>query len=80
MAEFKIWYYIKGRRNVSFVSVSLNETVFEAKKKIYNDARATFSKCDPQNLILTKVHNVILSMNTDLTNGLCRPITPVGQC
>jgi hypothetical protein len=79
----KLWYYIDDdidRRNVSSVSVSPNETIDELKDKIFAKNPEAFAGCDAQNLILTKVRFIMVSMNTDVTNGLCWPITPVGRC
>jgi len=76
----KLWYYIHGQPGLLRVSVSPNETIFELKKKIHTDSPNSFAGCDAVNLILTKVRYVMISMNTDVTNGLCWPITPVGRC
>jgi len=75
----KLWYYVHGEPDVSSVSVSPNETIDDLKKNIHNDAPNSFIGCDAKHLILTKVCYIMVSMNTDVTNGLCWPITPAGR-
>ena len=75
----KLWYYIHGKLNFSFVSVSPDETIVELKKKIHNDAPNSFTGRDALDLTLTKVRFIMVSMNTDVTNDLCWPITPIGR-
>jgi len=79
-AELELWYYIDGKRNLSSVFVSPNETILQLKRKIHIDAPNSFNGCDAPALILTKVRYIMISMNTDVTNGICWPITPVGGC
>ena len=76
----ELWYYIDGKRNISSVVVSPNETILQLKRMIHTDSNKTFTEYNAQDLILTKVRSIMISMNTDVTNGLCWPITPVGRC
>jgi hypothetical protein len=75
-----LWYYICSERDVGSVYVSPNETIDDLRKKIHHDAATFFNGCDPKHLILTKVRYTMISTNTDVTNGICWPITPVGGC
>ncbi len=75
----KLWFYIYGRPEVSSVSVSLNETINDLKEKIYGKYLNSFAGCDAPVLIITKVRFIMVSMNTDVINGLCWPITPAGR-
>ena len=74
-----IWYYIDGKTDVSSLFVSPNERIDNLKKEIYKDAEKAFPECDAQDPILTKVRYIMISTNTDVTNGLYWPITPAGR-
>jgi hypothetical protein len=79
MAELELWYYIAdGKNNLSSVFVSPNHSILQLKREIHRDADKTFPECNAQDLILTKVRYIMISMNSDVTNGLCWPIIPVG--
>jgi len=75
----KLWFYIHGKNNLSYVSVSLDETIFDLKNKIHTASPNSFAGCDAVDLILTKVRFIMVSMNTGVTKDLCWPITPVGR-
>jgi len=62
---YKIWYYIDGTSDVSFVSVSLDEYIVDLKRKIHGDNPNSFSECDAAFIILTQVR-----MDTDVINAL----------
>jgi len=66
----ELWYYIDGKRNISSVVVSPNETILQLKRMIHTDSNKTFTEYNAQDLILTKVRSIMISMNTDVTNGL----------
>jgi len=57
----KLWFYIHGRPNVSSVSISLNETIDDLKKKIHTASPNSFAKCDAAELTLTKVRFIMVS-------------------
>jgi len=80
IAERELWYYVDGKCNLSSVFVSPNETILQLKRKIYYDVDKSFVGCNAPDLILTQVRFIMVSMNANVTNGLCWPITPVGRC
>jgi len=51
----KIWYYIDGTCDVSPVSVSLDETIDDLKRKIISASPNSLPGCDATVLVLTKV-------------------------
>jgi hypothetical protein len=73
----KLWYYLDGKTDVSSVSVSVSETIDGLKEKIH--AKSVDFECKASDLILTKVRFIMVSTNTDVTNGICWPITPAGR-
>jgi len=79
-ATQKLWYYIDGKRSLSSVFVSPNETIDHLKEKIFKKAPNSFIRCDAADLILTKVRYIMTSMNADVINNLCWPMTTIGRC
>ena len=77
---YKIWYFIDGTYDASSVSVSLDETIVDLKKKIHSDAPNCLAGCYATFLVLTKVRYIMVFMDTDVINALYLPITPVGRC
>ena len=71
-ATCKLCYCIDGRRNVSSIPVTPNESIEVVKEKIYRKAPNFFSQYDAQvaDIILTKVCYIMISlfMNTDVIN------------
>jgi hypothetical protein len=59
MAE--LWYYIHGKREVSSVVVSPNETIVNLKRKIHDDG-GPFDGCKAPDIILTKVRYLVNSL------------------
>ena len=57
----ELWYYIDGKRNISSVVVSPNETILQLKRKIHTDSNKTFTEYNAQDLILTKVRSIMIS-------------------
>ena len=67
----KLWYYLDGtdgRRVVSSVSVSPNETIDDLKYKIHTPNNEVLAGYNASELIFTKVRFIMVSMNTDVTN------------
>jgi hypothetical protein len=65
-----LWYYIGSESDVGSVSVSPNEYIDDLKEKIHKAANNTFAGCNAPDLILTKVRYIMISTNTDVTNGI----------
>ena len=74
-----LWFYIAGELDVFLVPVTPNETIAKLKEKIHAASPISFTGRGPMHLILTKVRYIMTSMSTDVTNGLCWPITPAGR-
>jgi len=66
----ELWFFIDGKRSVSAILVSPNETIHNVKMKIYKAADLTFTRleCNARDPILTKVrYYITVSINTDTT-------------
>ena len=68
-ATHRLWYYIGGQRSFSSVFVSPNELIDDLRNDIYNEVPKSFVG-RASDLILTKVRYIMMSMNTDVINGL----------
>jgi hypothetical protein len=75
----KLWFYIAGELDLFPVSVTPDETIAKLKQKIHAASPDSFPGRGPAQLVLTKVRYIMTSMNTDVINGLCWPITLAGR-
>ena len=62
-APCKLCFFIDGKRSVSTVFVSPNETIGNLKEKIYHEADRSFVKWNALDLILTKVRYIMVPIN-----------------
>jgi len=63
-APRELCFFIDGKRNVSTVFVTPNETIGDLKEKIYDKANRSFVEGNAPDLILTKVCYTMMSINT----------------
>jgi len=76
-APCELCFFIDGKRSISTVFVTPNETIGDLKEKIYHKADRSFVKLSALDLILTKVrYHIMVPINTDVTmasTGLLHP-------
>ena len=67
---YKIWYYIEGTSDIAPVSVSLNDSISDLKRKIHSNNLISLSECDPAFILPTKVRYIMTFMDTDVIYAL----------
>jgi len=64
MNELKLWCYIEGDRSYFNVSILSSQTIYDLQKRIHDERKKHFDRCDAADLILKKVRYIMISMRT----------------
>ena len=62
MSKYKLWVNIEGNCNYFMVNIFSSHTIYELQEKIHSMAPKYFDSVDAMDLIITKVHYILVSM------------------
>jgi len=62
MDKVKLWCCIEGDRRYFQVSILSSQTIYDLQKRIHDENKKHFDRCDARDLILTKVRYIVISM------------------